>query len=506
MAEKGAQWSSRFGFIVASLGMAFGAGNIWRFPREAAANGGGPFLIAFIFANLIWAVPLLMIEMIMGRSTRLGTNGAFRNFVGKNHAWMGVWTGLCCVLIMFYYSVVTGWAIRYFIFGLSGVVKRGVDSEALWRGFLASPAQTIFFHLIAIALACFIIIGGVHKGLERANKIIVPSIVVILAAVMVWALTKPGAVQGLEYLFKPDLKGLLKAKTWLSAFTQAAWSVGAGWGLMLTYSVYMSEREDIAANSFVIAFADSGSSLLAGMAVLPLVFAVSPGPEAATRALQSGDTGLTFIYLTKFFPSLPAGSFVAALFFMALAISALASLLSMVELAVRNLSDAGISRKKAAVLTSAVAFLCGIPSAVNIDIQANQDMVWGVGLLISGVFFSIAVYKNGIDRVRGMINELSWIRVGKWFNACVLAIPAVFACVFGWWVGQAVTWYPKTWWNPFEKLSPGTMFLQWAVLIVLILAANNWFAGKVRDPYLPPRPPGGKRDHGEPAVFKGGDG
>jgi len=104
-----------------------------------------------------------------------------------------------------------------------------------------------------------------------------------------------------------------------------------------------------------------------------------------------------------------------------------------------------------------------------------------------------------------MINELSWIHVGKWFNACVLAIPAVFFCVFGWWVGQAVTWYPKTWWNPFEKLSPGTMFLQWAALIALVLAANNWFARRVRGPYLPPRPPGGKRDRGEPAAFKGGD-
>jgi len=484
MAEKGYQWSGRAGFILASLGMAFGAGNIWRFPRVVAANDGGAFLIAFIIANLVWAVPLLMIEMVMGKTTRLGTNGAFRDFVGRKSTWMGAWTGLCCILIMFYYSVVTGWALRYLVFGLSGAIKPGIDSELTWKGFLASPFQTILFHFAAIALAVFIILGGVRQGLEFANKVIVPSIVVILAVVMVWALTKPGAVLGLEYLFKPNLGALLKAKTWLNAFTQAAWSVGAGWGLMLTYAVYMSEKEDIGANSFVIAFADSGSSLLAGMAVLPLVFAVSPSVEAANQALQSGNTGLTFIYLTKFFPSLPAGSFVAALFFLALAISALASLLSMVELAVRNLEDSGFNRKRAAVIAAVVGFACGIPSACSISFFENQDMVWGVGLLISGTFFVFAVYKKGIDNVREMINQSSWIYVGKWFNFCVLAMPLIFVFVFGWWVMQAANLYPETWWNPLEKLSPATMAIQWILLLALVIALNNWFSRKVKKPYL----------------------
>jgi len=483
MAEKSTQWSGRVGFILASLGMAFGAGNIWRFPRVVASNDGGAFLVAFIIANLIWAVPLLMIEMIMGKRTRLGTTGAFRDFVGKKNTWMGAWIGFCCILIMFYYSVVTGWAIRYLTFGVQGAIKPGIDSEAVWKGFLSSPHQTILFHLIAIAVAGYIILGGVQKGLEMANKIIVPSIVVILAVVMVWALTKPGAVMGLEYLFRPSLAGLVKAKTWLNAFTQAAWSVGAGWGLMLTYSVYMSEKEDIGANSFVIAFADSGSSLLAGMAILPLVYAVSSTADAATQALQSGDTGLTFVYLTKFFPALPAGSFVAALFFLALAISALASLLSMVELAVLNLENVGMTRGKATIIAAVVAFLLGIPSAWSANFQENQDMVWGVGLLISGIFFAFAVYRRGIDNVREMINQNSWIRIGKWFNCCVIAMPVVFVIVFGWWVLQAASRYPGTWWNPFRTLSPATMTLQWVILLVLVIAGNNWFANKIKSPY-----------------------
>jgi len=437
MAGQNDNWSSRVGFILASMGMAFGAGNIWRFPRVVAANDGGPFLIAFFVATVVWAVPMLMIEMVMGKTTRQGTIGAFRKFVGPRSTWMGAWIGFCCIFIMFYYSVVTGWAIRYLTYGVTGVIRKGVDSEALWRQFTSSPQQTILFHFIAIGIAAFIIIGGVQKGLERANKIIVPSLIVILAILMAWVLTKPGAVQGLEYLFRPNLAGLLKAKVWLNAFTQAAWSVGAGWGLMLTYAVYMSERDDIGANSFVIALADAGSSLLAAMGILPLVFAVSPSREMALQALQSGDTGLTFIYLAKFFPNLPAGSILAGLFFLALAISALASLLSMVELAVLNLSDFGINRRKAALITAAGAFILGVPSAWKISFQENQDMVWGVGLLISGVFFAYAVYKNGIDHVRGMINESSWIHVGKWFNVCVIAIPIHFRCyLLAWWVFQ----------------------------------------------------------------------
>lgn len=480
MAGQNDNWSSRVGFILASMGMAFGAGNIWRFPRVVAANDGGPFLIAFFVATVVWAVPMLMIEMVMGKTTKQGTIGAFRKFVGPRSTWMGAWIGFCCIFIMFYYSVVTGWAIRYLTYGVTGVIQKGVDSEALWRQFTSSPQQTILFHFIAIGIAAFIIIGGVQKGLERANKIIVPSLIVILAILMAWVLTKPGAVQGLEYLFRPNLAGLLKAKVWLNAFTQAAWSVGAGWGLMLTYAVYMSEHDDIGANSFVIALADAGSSLLAAMGILPLVFAVSPSREMALQALQSGDTGLTFIYLAKFFPNLPAGSILAGLFFLALAISALASLLSMVELAVLNLSDFGINRRKAALITAAGAFILGVPSAWKISFQENQDMVWGVGLLISGVFFAYAVYKNGIDNVRGMINENSWIHVGKWFNVCVIAIPIIFVVIFGWWVFQAITWYPDSWWNPWEKLSPGTMVLQWSILMIAVIVLNKWFSEKIR--------------------------
>ncbi|ADL07142.1 sodium-dependent transporter [Thermosediminibacter oceani] len=484
MEESKAQWSSRVGFILASLGMAFGTGNIWRFPRVAAANGGGAFLIAFLIATILWAVPLLMMEMVMGKTTRLGTVGAFRNFCGKKYTWFGAWIGFCSVAIMFYYSVVMGWALRYFVYGITGAIKPGIDSETMWKAFLNDPSQTILFHFISIAIAGFIIYRGVKEGLEIANKTIVPSMLVLLIVVMVWALTKPNAVQGLEYLYNPNLSQLLDAKVWLNAFTQAAWSVGAGWGLMLTYAVYMRDEDDIGANSFVVAFADSGSSLISAMAVLPLVFAVSPSVEVAKKALESGHTGMTFIYLTKFFPNLPGGTFFAALFFLALSIAALASLLSMVELATLNLQDMGIDRKKAAILVTVVTFLLGIPSAYSSWFLDNQDMVWGVGLLIAGVLYSLAAYRYGIDRVRTeIINPNSYVHIGKWWNYAIGGFPIMFAFVFGWWILQSITWYPKTWWNPFEQYSPATMVIQWSVVALVFYLANNWLAEKIKAPY-----------------------
>ena len=482
MTEKKVFFSSRLGFILTSLGMAFGAGNIWRFPREVATYGGGAFLIAFIIATLVWAVPLLMIEMVMGKKTRLGTNGAFKNFVGKKYTWMGIWTGIVAVLIMVYYSVVTGWAIRYFVVGVGGEIKPGVDSDVLWKSFLDTP-WALLFHVIAALIAGFIIIRGVQKGLELANKIIVPSIVIILAGVMIWSLTKPGAMAGMNYMFNPNFSGLLRADVWLAAFTQAAWSVGAGWGLMITYSSYMGDDDDIGANAFIIALADSGSSLLAGMAVIPLVFAMSPSIEAANQALTgSTNTGLTFVYMTKLFPNLPGGSILASIFFFALAISALASLLSMLELLVKNFVDVGISRKKAGIITTIVIIIFGAPSALKNAFFENQDFVWGVGLLFSGVFIAFAAYSMGVENMRQMIEKESWIKIGKWFNICTYALPVIFVAVLAWWVWQSITWYPKTWMNPLEMYSPMTMLLQWAFLIVLSLALNNYVADKITLP------------------------
>lgn len=479
MSKEKDQWGSRWGFIAATIGMAVGTGNIWRFPRVAATNGGGSFIIAWSVALLVWSIPLLIGEMVLGRKTRLGTIGAFRDFIGKKFTWLGAWIALVCVLIMSYYSVVMGWTIKYFTLALSG--KLVGDTEIIWNQFIGNPIQTSFLHFISIAIAGIIIYRGIQGGIEKTSKILIPSLFIILIITAVRAVTLPGAKEGLEYLFNPNFSDLLNARIWLEAFTQSAWSTGAGWGFIITYSIYTKEKSDVGLNCFLTGFGNNSASILAALAVVPAIFALSSSTEAANMALNSGNNGLAFIYLAKIIPDMPGGTVLAPLFFLGMALAALSSLIAMLEVAVTNLINTGISRKKATIMTTTVGFILGLPSAFSINIFENQDFVWGVGLLISGLFVSFAMIRFGTEKIRKNEINTPWndLHIGKWWTYCIYLFPVFFIIIFGWWMYQAVSWYPNNWWNPFELYSPGTIILQFALAITLLLSLNTWLSGKV---------------------------
>lgn len=486
MSQNKEQWGSRWGFIAASIGMAIGTGNIWRFPRVAAANGGGPFIIAWTIALFVWAIPLLMGEMVMGRKTGLGTIGAFRDFVGRKYTWMGTWIAVVCLGIMFYYSVIMGWCVKYFTLALSGAFKPGMDTvatEAIWNTFTTTPSQTIFFHFVSMLLAGFIIYKGVTNGIEKASKIMIPTLFILLIAAVIRSLTLPGAAQGLEYLFSPKLEMLGNPEIWLHAFTQAAWSTGAGWGFIITYAVYTKQKEDIGGNCLIMGFGDHLGALIAGMTVLPAIYALSPTQEFASQALASGNTGITFIYLAQLFTEMPAGGLLAAIFFLAMAIAALSSLLPMIEVGVRNLMDMGFERNKSTLLIIVFGFLLGIPSAYSLDILDNQDWVWGIGLLVSGLFVAFALMKFGLEKARNTVINTEWadFKIGKWWSTFVYLFPVFFIVITGWWLWQAITWYPEDWWNPFEVFSVGTIILQFAIVALIALLTNNWFAKRIKE-------------------------
>jgi NSS family neurotransmitter:Na+ symporter len=323
------RFGSRFAFIVAAIGMAVGTGNIWRFPRVAGEWGGGTFLIALVIANLVWAIPILMGESLMGSKSRLGTIGAFRDFMGRKFAWMGAYMGFITIGILFYYSVVCGWAIRYFVYSLTGTISPGVDTQALWDGFTSSPVQTIFFHFLAIAGVALIVYRGLKGGFESVLKVVIPALFVILVILTVRAVTLPGAAEGLRYLFVPEWSRLGNAQVWLQAFSQMAFSTGAGWGLYLTYAVYMREREDMGANASIVCAGNLLASLLAGTAVICTIFALR-SQGFAEEALGAGNQGLAFIYFTRLLIEMPGGIVFAPLFFLALALAGISSLIAMV--------------------------------------------------------------------------------------------------------------------------------------------------------------------------------
>ncbi len=473
-------FSSRWALILAALGMAVGTGNIWRFPRVAAQNGGGAFIIPWVIFLFLWSIPLLMIEFSIGKETRYGTVGAFAKFLGKKYTWMGAFVGFCTMAIMFYYSVVMGWCLKYFLAASTGGLNT-VDTSMFWDSF-TTGYQPVVFHFFSVVLGSFVIYRGVVSGIEKANKILIPLLFFLLVFAAGRALTLPGALQGLNYFFEPNLALLLDHKTWLEALSQSAWSTGAGWGLILTYAVYMKQKEDVVLNSFVAGLGNNSASLLAGLVLFPAVFALAPalGQEPVAVLSDSGpaSTGMAFVWIPLLFKNMPFGQFFVVIFFLALTTAALSSLIAMLELSTRIFMDAGLDRHRALIFVACFSLLLGLPSALSLKFFGNQDWVWGLGLIISGMFFTFAAIKYGVDRMRTtLINaEGNDLAAGKWFNVIVsFIIPIEFVVLISWWSWQAVTSYdPEGWWDPFRTFSLGTCIFQWLLAIVVFRLTNNW--------------------------------
>ncbi|MDX1661921.1 MAG: sodium-dependent transporter, partial [Gemmatimonadota bacterium] len=234
------RFSSRWMMLLVMLGMAVGTGNIWRFPRIAATNGGGAFLVPWVIFLLTWSVPLLLCEFAMGKGARRGPVGAFSALIGEGWAWMGGWVVMCATFIMFYYTVVTGWCVRYFVAAVSGEVP-GAEPGALWTSYAGSWTAVLTM-IVGLAIGLFVVARGI-SGIEAAARVLMPALILLVVALAVRAVTLPGAERGLAFLFTPDWSALGDSRIWLEALTQNAWDTGAGWGLALAYATYMRARE-----------------------------------------------------------------------------------------------------------------------------------------------------------------------------------------------------------------------------------------------------------------------
>ena len=498
------RFGSRLGMMLAMLGMAVGTGNIWRFPRIAAKNGGGAFLIAWVLFLFLWSIPLIMLEFGMGRKTRSGPIKAFIQMMGPRWAWMGAFAVFVTASIMFYYSVVAGWTIRYTLAAVMGDIPEPTPG-AFWNDFVGSwwPVLT---HGMMIGLATLVVARGV-RGIELVAKVLMPTLLGLVVLLTIRAVTLPGASEGLAYLFSVDWSRLKDAKLWVEALSQNAWDTGAGWGLVLCYAAYLRQREDTTLNAFILPTANNMVSLLAGVMVFCTVFSVVPrlvenlsadpqalgqfealaqavreGKALTPELMQStifdaGNEGLTFTWMPQLFATLPLGQFFMVLFFLALAFAAFTSLISMVEVATRAFLDAGMERARAIQIVGIVGFLLGLPSAISMTIFKNQDWVWGVALILAGLFFAISVIKHGIQSFRDqqLNHEDSDMVIGRWWDVVIgvlVPIQAVFLLV--WFVIQARNSDPGGWLGPLGQESVGTLLLQWAVVLVVLIVANRW--------------------------------
>ncbi len=481
-------FSSRWGLILASLGMAIGTGNIWRFPRIVAQNGGGSFLITWIIFLFTWSIPLIVLEFTMGKSARKGTVGALGRLNGRNWLWMGVFVGSCAIFIFFYYSVVTGWCFRFALHSIGDLFSaeppplassaQNGPQEAQ-EAFLAftSGWSPVCYLLVAVGLGGLVVARGVAKGVELVSKILVPMLFVILLIAAIRSLTLPGASKGLEYLFHVDLAALTNHEIWIQGLTQSAWSTGAGWGLVLTYASYMRKREDVVLNSVLTGLGNNSASLLVAFAIFPAVFALAPADVDPVNdiLMNSGPaaTGISFIWIPVLFKSMPFGGVFSVLFFLALSVAALSSLIAMIQLGVRVLEDAGMTRIRATLIIVGAGFALGLPSALSADVLSNQDWVWSVGLLFSGLFMAVAVIRFGARRFREKFinsdgNDFS---LGSWFELfTVFLIPIQGIVLILWWTIGSIrddAGGEESWWNPIRNYGLSTCLLQLGLVVAV---------------------------------------
>lgn len=470
------RFSGRWGLLLAAIGMAIGTGNIWRFPRVAAANGGGAFLVPWVIFLFVWSVPLLVAEFHLGRSTRRGPLGAVSRAAGARFGWMGAFVVLTSMFIFAYYSVVTGWCLTYVTSCLVDWTAMAADPVSWWSRVASAPLIAAAAQAAALLVAAQVIVHPVAHGLERVNRVVIPLLFVTLVGLGAHAVTLPGGGQGVHFLFVPDWALLAEPATWLEAASQSAWSTGAGWGLLLAYSAYAREDEDPVRSPVLAGAGNNLASILAALIILPTTFALLPRGEAL-EVLAAGNQGLTFMALPGLFASIPGGRIVGTFFFLALALAAFSSLLSMMELGVRTLGDAGVGRRTSTWITAAFGLVMGLPSALSMQVFDNQDWVWGVGLLVTGMLISLSVVLGGLRRFLSATAGTGARRlpVRLWLGVCLGGlIPLVFVALIAWWFTRAVTEYdPELWWHPFRVFSVGTCLAQWSLgLLAAVLAAR----------------------------------
>ncbi|MCR9166207.1 MAG: sodium-dependent transporter [Nannocystaceae bacterium] len=486
------RFKSRWGLILSVLGIAVGTGNIWRFPRIAAQNGGdtgaGAFLVAWIVFLFVWSVPLIIAEYALGRAARKGVVGTFVHHGGSKRAWMGGFVALTATAIMFYYSVVAGWCVHYL--GASLLHDLPTTTEAstkVWESFQTSGLP-LLFHGLAMLASVLVVRRGV-TSIEKLNRILVPTLLGVVVLCMLRTLLLPGSFAGIAYLFTPQWSQLGQANVWLEALTQNAWDTGAGWGLILSYAAYMSARHSVVKNALITGLTNNVVSLIAAITVFGTVFSVLGAemsrPEILAVMKDSGpaSTGLTFIWMPQLFARMALGKPLSVLFFLGLSFAALSSLLSMVELAARTLVDHGIERGRAVVITGLVGFLLGVPSALDLDILGNQDFVWGVALMISGLFVALLARDAGLETIRQRLaaRDGEWDPGRAWVFILKYAVPTLAVVLLAWWLYLSATAYaPDTWWNPLDTYSVATCVMQWGVAIGVLVAVGRKLAAPLQ--------------------------
>lgn len=402
------QWNSKLGFILATIGSAVGIGNIWRFSSVVGQNGGGAYLIPYFFAVFVFAVPLMILELAVGRHFQGNVISVFTKVKEK----FQIFGWLICIvvfLILSYYLVITGWTLGY-------VVSSVTSNESTFAEFTGSYEPLIYF-IIAVILTGVIVSFGIKKGIERISTYLIPFSIILLIALAVFATTLGGFMDGVAFFLTPDFSVLSNPVIWSAAFGQAFFSLSVGFGTLITYGGYLKKDIKIPRSSLIVTFSDLGIAMLAGLIIFPIVFTFGLQPTMGSE--------LAFSTLPRAFELMAYGQVLSFAFFLLLFFAALTSAISMLEVSVASIMGiTNFSRKKTSLILTFLLIVVGLPVALSytslnvslgdVKILDFMDATLGtyglpVAALITAVIFTWFGKKKILDEELG--DSKKWIAV-----------------------------------------------------------------------------------------------
>ncbi len=410
--EKRSAWSGKWGFILAAAASAVGLGNLWRFPYLAAKYGGGAFLLVYIILVVSFGFALMMAETALGRKTGQSAIGAFSAF-GKKYMIIGILASAVPFIITPYYSLIGGWVTKYMA---AYLVQPATDiaDGAFFGGFILQNAESYLWMFLFIACVILVVALGVKNGIERVNKVLMPALIIMAIIISAFALTLPGALDGLAYYLIPDFSKF-SAELVVAAMGQMFFSLSLAMGIMITYGSYFSKKEDLEHSVRRIEVFDTGIAILAGLMIIPAAVAVQGSGEAVAT---TAGPGLMFGVLPQVFLGFgPAANAVGFLFFALVFFAALTSCISLFETLVSIVDDATHKGRPVAIMVCSV-FVVVVGGIVNL----GYNELLSVDLMYS--LFGIGEYQD--SQLLDFFDFLS--------NTIMMPIVALLTCIFVGWI------------------------------------------------------------------------
>ena len=418
-------WSSKLGFLLAAAGSAIGLGNIWRFTYIMGENGGAAFILVYVACIILIGAPIFLAELVLGRNTHLNPVGAFVAIKpGTSWKWVGALGVLAGALLLSFYSVVAGWVMAYALkapLGSISSLASADDSGAYFGALSSSPVQSLLFHGIFMVVTMVIVARGVKGGIERASRIMMPTLLALLFFLVLRGISLEGASEGISFMLKPDFSALNPTVV-LTAMGHAFFTLSVGMGTMITYGSYLSRDNDLPMLSLQVATMDTLVAIAAGFAIFPALFAFGMAP--------SEGPGLIFVTLPVVFSQMPGGLLFASMFFILFLMAALTSSISMLEVvAAYFIDERGWVRSKAVLILGFAIFLMGIPAALAMGPWGTWSVAGMLGATTGqGALGSVGIFQlNWFDLISHIVSDY------------MLPIGGFFLCLFVGWFWDRVT-------------------------------------------------------------------